>query len=444
MFVMIVEDEAELRELTQMMLEPADIVVVTAENGERALRLLEHVRPDVVVTDMMMPVLDGFGFLEAYARRPDAAPVVAVSSFPQYLEKAKDLGASATLAKPFGPKEIIEAIRAAARAREPREPRENLPAPAVDSVADAYPQLEDGPVTEAARLRKIRDLRLDEPSPEARLRDFLAEVAAHFDVPIALVNVVDHEVTYSTASYGTDARELGKAHGSARSDWFCTHAVAARAALVVQDSARNPYFRDNPLVKERGLRFYAGVPLIARHGEAVGTLCLLDKKPRTFRHSDLELLSLFAVRVLSALEWREKRRAPDIPDSAFRYLNFYDDELGTFGSAAFKAFASVQAARAAETRQRIACVTVAVPYRRLAAVVEALSAARPGSIVGRLGHARLGWIAPGLGPAEARQLALDLAGSHAFAEAVSLNSCAGAVPSMLERASAALGDAGLA
>lgn len=445
MFVMVIEDEPELRELTQLILESAGNVVITADDGARALRLLDRVQPDVIVVDLMMPVLDGFGFLEAYASRAGAAPIVAVSAFPPYLERAKELGATETLAKPFGPQEITETVRAAARVVDVAggETASALAAEGDDS-ADAYTQLEHDPVVETARVRAIRELGLDEPAPEARLRDFLAEVAAHFDVPIALVNVVDEDVTYSTVSHGTDVRQLGKAHGSARADWFCTHAVAARAALVVQDSSRNPYFRDNPIVKQRGFRFYAGVPLIARHGEAVGTLCILDTKPRGFGHSDLELLSLFGVRVLSALEWREKRRAPEIPDSAFRYLHYFDDELGTFGSSAFKTLASVEAARGMEKRQRVACVALAVPYRRLGAVVDGLTGARPGSIVGRLGHARLGWIVRGLGVGEARQLALDVAGSHAFVEVVRLNRCAGAVPSMLERAEAALGDAGLA
>jgi GAF domain-containing protein len=62
--------------------------------------------------------------------------------------------------------------------------------------------------------------------------------------------------------------------------------VAARAALVVQDTLDNPFFRDNILVRAKGLRFYAGVPLISRHGEALGTLCVLDQHARTFTHKD--------------------------------------------------------------------------------------------------------------------------------------------------------------
>lgn len=439
MFVLLIDDEPDLRDLAQTALEDADMVVVPASDGARALRILERMKPDVIVTDLMMPVLDGFGFLAAYEKLDgQKAPVVATSSFEPYLDRAEDAGASAVLAKPYSAKGLVDTVRRVV-AQQKQEPAPIVSAPPQSSV----PPVHNGE-NEANRLLALRDLRLDEPAPEQRLHDFVVEVAQHFDVPIALISVVDATLQYWVAGCGVAPDEAGRNYAGPREKSFCTHAVAARAALVVQDSLRNPFFRDNPVVKERGFRFYAGVPLISRHGEAVGTLCLLDKQPRKFTHADLELLSLFANRVLSALEWREKRAAPEIPDSAFRFLQYYDDELGVFGKAAFQDLAIVEAARAAEDRHRLVCVALAAPHRHLGAIAEALASARPRTIVGRLDHARLGWLVPGVTVAEAKQMALDVAGAHAFAEGTQLDRYAGAIPTILEKLETSLGDAGLA
>jgi GAF domain-containing protein len=197
-------------------------------------------------------------------------------------------------------------------------------------------------------------------------------------------------------------------------------------------------------VKTRGLRFYAGVPLIARHGEALGTLCLLDFKPRRFTYFDLELLSVFGKCVLSAMERREKRTATEVPESAFRYLQYIDEELDVFGKAAFNDLATAEGARASEVGDKVSCVAVAVPARRLKATAETLRSRQARSFIGRLGHARLGWLVPGWTAEQSRTAALQAAGPHAFAEAVELDRYPGAARLALATLETALGDAGLA
>src|SRR5690606_652326 len=92
--------------------------VLVASDGKRALQVAQFVRPDVIVLDMMMPVMDGIGFLREYTRRcrEDArAPVLAVSTFARYLERARELGAEATLPKPCDERELIESIERLAK-----------------------------------------------------------------------------------------------------------------------------------------------------------------------------------------------------------------------------------------------------------------------------------------------------------------------------------------
>jgi CheY-like chemotaxis protein len=429
--VLFIDDEPDLLELAQILLEAQDdFVVVTARDGRRALRLLDAFEPDVIVTDMMMPVLDGFGFLREYKARGMAAPVIATSAFEPYLEHARALGAEAVLPKPFETASLIPLIREVAARKRTAGPH---PRPTTGEEA----------AEEHRRLHAILDMGLDQPAPEPGLHRFIDEVAAFFDVPVALISVVTTDRQFWTAGCGIP-EDLAVSRGTPREESFCTHAVAARAALVVQDTLDHPFFHHNVLVETRGLRFYAGVPLIARHGEALGTLCLLDFQARHFTHTDLEILSVFGRRVLAVIEWRERTASPEIPQGAFRYLEYLDRDLDIFGAAGFRDVACIEAARSVEAGIPIACVVLAVPLRRLREVAESLRERYPRSLVGRLGHARLGWLCPALTAGQAREAALALAGPHGFAEAVDLGQYAGAVRTALKNVEQTLGDAGLA
>ena len=111
----------------------------------------------------------------------------------------------------------------------------------------------------------------------------------------------------------------------------------------------------------------------------------------------------------------------------------------------FSDLAVVEGSRAAEYRQPVACVALAVPARRLSEVVGRLKARPEGGILGRLGHARLGWLVPGLSVDQARAAALEASNSpHTFVEAVQLERYAGAIRTGLFQLELALGDAGLA
>jgi CheY-like chemotaxis protein len=430
--VLLVEDDPDLLDTAQFCLETAGLAVVTARNGKQALDLLHFVRPNVILLDMMMPVLDGFGFLRAYKERypkNDAPPVLATSAFIPYLDNTQEYGVAATLPKPYDPGQLIQLIRQlTSEARHPE--------PSASPTAEYPPG-------EQRRLQAILDLRLNEPAPEAGLNSFVERVAHHFGMAIALVSVVTDDQQYWTAACGLPA-DLDASRSTPRRESFCTHAVAARAALVVQDTSENPFFQENALVRERGVRFYAGVPLVARHGEAVGTLCLLDFSPRTFRYTDLELLGVFGRCVLATIEQREKAEQHELPESVFRFLQYIDHELDTFGQSAFRELAIVEAARGMELGLPVACVVLAAPYRRLGEIAKALRAHGAQGLVGRLGHSRLGWIVMGMSAEDAYDAALAEAGPHAFAEADELQRYPGAALGALDALEMRLGDAGLA
>jgi CheY-like chemotaxis protein/GAF domain-containing protein len=429
--VLLVDDDAEVLGVTQSFLEREGFKVIAASNGERALDVVQFIRPDVIVLEMMMPVMDGFGFLREYLRRTPGgtcAPVVATSAFASYLERAPEHGAVAGLPRPYRPQDLVDRIRRAAAGEEP-----------APLATDWGPSAE----SEQRRIQAVLDLGLHQPSLEPHLNAFVEDVAAHFGAAICLVSVVSEDRQVWTAACGLPS-DLDEAGGGPRNESFCTHAVAARAALVVQDAEENPFFKENVFVREHGVRFYAGVPLIARHGEVLGTLCLLDFQPRIFHYSDLELLGVFGRRVLAAIEQRERRETPELPESVFRYLEYVDEELGVFGQRSFRELVVVEAARGLETGQQIACVVIAVPRRRLSEIARALRSRSDQGVVGRLGYSRLGWIVAGMSADDALGIALEEGGSHTFAEADELQRYPGAALAALDFMESSLGDAGLA
>jgi CheY-like chemotaxis protein len=372
--VLYVDDDRDLSEVVSEILEAEGFAAATASHGREALAILDRgLAPDVVVSDMMMPVMDGLTFLARYrARTTPAAPVLAVSAFEAYLDAARAAGAAATLLKPFTIDALAAAVRALTAGRPPPAPPPRL--------ADLG--------AEAARVAEVVRLGVDRGAPTPAMQAFSERVARIFDVPICLVSIVTEDRQFWHASCGLPD-DLAADRGTPRGDSFCTHAVAARAALVVQDTLENPFFRDNRLVSERGLRFYAGVPLFSRADEAVGTLCILDFASRGFGYFDLELLAVLARRVTAELEWRERRDRPRSPLSAFRSLEYLDEDLDVLGRAGFVEALAAEALRSAERGLSLTVGVAVVPPERTTEAAEALKAAFPRAHVGRLGRWRL-------------------------------------------------------
>ena len=141
------------------------------------------------------------------------------------------------------------------------------------------------PPDEAARLAALEQTHLMFSPAEERF-DRVARLAAHvFDTPMALITLVDGTRQWFKASYGVDLRE------TPREVAFCAHAIADGDRLVVEDASTDERFADNPLVTGApNIRAYAGEVIRSPSGHALGTLCVLDSKPRRFSPEALELL----------------------------------------------------------------------------------------------------------------------------------------------------------
>ena len=141
------------------------------------------------------------------------------------------------------------------------------------------------PEDEETRLASLRQLRVLDTEPEERFDRITRLAVAVFDVPIALVSLVDRDRQWFKSCYGISAKE------TSREASFCAHVVYNREMMLVTDALMDPRFADNPLVvNEPRVRFYAGCPLILADGSCVGTLCLVDTRARSLEGRDVGLL----------------------------------------------------------------------------------------------------------------------------------------------------------
>lgn len=113
--VLLVEDDHDLADVTQAALQHEGLEVTVAYDGRQGLELVERVRPDVIITDLIMPVLDGLQLIRQLLQDGPHPPVIAVSAVGSRLHTARELGAVEALVKPVDPKELAAAARKAHR-----------------------------------------------------------------------------------------------------------------------------------------------------------------------------------------------------------------------------------------------------------------------------------------------------------------------------------------
>jgi phosphoribosyl 1,2-cyclic phosphodiesterase/CheY-like chemotaxis protein len=141
------------------------------------------------------------------------------------------------------------------------------------------------PDDEERRITSLRELGILDTEPEERFDRVTRVAAALFGVPMALISLVDEDRQWFKSGVGVRTKE------TSRDASFCAHVVYSKTPMIVADTFQDDRFADNPLViNEPRIRFYAGHPLILDDGSCIGTLCLLDTRPRSLGEFDLKRL----------------------------------------------------------------------------------------------------------------------------------------------------------
>lgn len=170
------------------------------------------------------------------------------------------------------------------------------------------------PLNETERLAALRQAGLLDTAPEERFDRLTRLVQRYFEVDIVLVSLVDEERQWFKSKQGLETCETG------RDIAFCAHAILSNDTLVIPDTRQDPSFADNPLVVGTpNIAFYAGAPIFL-DGQALGTLCIIDTKPRTLNQQQLESLRDFANAIEQEIHDRLDERAQhQLAEREFHY-----------------------------------------------------------------------------------------------------------------------------
>lgn len=154
------------------------------------------------------------------------------------------------------------------------------------------------PADDSARIAVLESLEILDTGFEPRLAELVELAAYTAHTPMAALSLIDHDRQWFKSSIGIPVPETD------RDVSFCGHTIVSGATFVVNDTLLDERFADNPLVEgEPRLRFYAGAPIIV-DDQPIGTLCVLDTRPRPFHSDERRALEILARQVEGQLELR--------------------------------------------------------------------------------------------------------------------------------------------
>ena len=151
---------------------------------------------------------------------------------------------------------------------------------------------------------RLETLRATKPVAAARgpALDRIADVASRvLNAPVAFVTLVDEDRQIFAGCIGLTKEPWATERATPLSHSFCQHAVARREPLIINDAREDPVLKSNLAIRDLDVIAYLGVPLIAPDGAALGSLCVIDDKPRLWTTEQIEILSALAQSVVTEL-----------------------------------------------------------------------------------------------------------------------------------------------
>ena len=148
---------------------------------------------------------------------------------------------------------------------------------------------------EAARLNALRDLHLLDTPPSDSFDRITRMASKLFDAPVSTISLTDSDRQWFKSKVGVDLESIPREQAP------CSYAIKADSVFIIEDMLEDERFKTSPLA-QAGIRFYAGAPLITRSGFGLGTLCIVDSKPRTIGIEQERVLRDLAALVMAQVE----------------------------------------------------------------------------------------------------------------------------------------------
>lgn len=166
---------------------------------------------------------------------------------------------------------------------------------------------------ETARLAALDQLDLLDTPRDPGFERIVRLIKEIFNIDIALVSLIDAHRQWYKACSGLSFDEVP------REDTFCRYVVDAETPIIVQDATKDPRFAHHPAVTgEAHIRFYAGVPLKTNDGHTIGTVCAIDRSPRSFGGRDLSILQELAGAAMDRIELLQSAATDSLTEALTR------------------------------------------------------------------------------------------------------------------------------
>jgi diguanylate cyclase (GGDEF)-like protein/PAS domain S-box-containing protein len=302
--VLLIQPDLKLSMRLHQMLFDMGIESRTFTSAEEALRELKAgLSANLVVLELALPGMDGCALMKELRkiRKPSQTAAVVVSAHPNMMAQAQrlkqELGISALQSSQATAMALSAALREALKGAKGGKPAMNIPTEAFNKLAKGK---------ESKRMARIAALHLAQDLPqEAALAKLVRETALAFDVPMALASLVLDGQNVFKSHLGLKGR-LAEDPSMPLDGSFCLHGVSGErpAPLVVAEPRTHPLFDSHPLVLSGLVKSYVGMPVVTVDDLVLGTLCLMDHKPRAFSAEELDLLAALAKRLAGEIELR--------------------------------------------------------------------------------------------------------------------------------------------
>ena len=160
------------------------------------------------------------------------------------------------------------------------------------------------PDNEVERLKSLISYDILDALPDHDL-DAITQLASYIcNTPISLITLMDSERQLFKSKLGLDLAEIS------RNISFCQETIRKNELYIVPDLSKNELFKDNPIVKNEHILFYAGYPLRSPEGYSIGTICVLDKVPKNLNEDQKKALETLSKAVVAQFELKKRNISP--------------------------------------------------------------------------------------------------------------------------------------